>query len=112
MDSTTFPVRPTDVVALTTMEFAFDLDLTNEPSLEEVCRRFGNDANRALVWMIRFRALSEWCAREDIVKSLHAGSRSLGDICEVAASFDLNDRWEFDSDAFCAAVDVVASRRS
>jgi hypothetical protein len=60
--------------------------------------------------MIRFRALKAWCAREDVVNSPNTGSRTVRDICEVAASFQLNDRWEFDADAFCAAVDVVQQR--
>ena len=63
----------------TTTEFMFDLEMNNAPSLEEVCRRFGNDANRALV-LIRFRTLRAWCAGEDAAKWLNAGSRTLRDI--------------------------------
>jgi hypothetical protein len=34
------------------------------------------------------------------------------DLCEVAASLELNDRWEFDAERFCSAVDVMVSQRS
>jgi hypothetical protein len=112
MNSTLFPARPADVVALTTTEFMFELEMNNAPSLEEVCRRFGNDANRALVWLIRFCALRAWCAGEEAAKWPNAGSRTLRDICDVAASFELNDRWEFDADAFCLSVDRIVSQRS
>ena len=112
MHNTLFPTRPVDVVALTTAEFTCDLEMNNAPSLEEVCRRFGNDANRALVWWIRFRALRAWCAAEDVTKWLTAGSATPRDICEVAASFELNDRWEFDADTFCVAVERMVSQRS
>src|SRR5688572_20052848 len=63
MDSTAFPTKPIDVVALTTVEFSFDVDGNDGPSLAVVCARFVDDANRALVWLIRFRALREWLAR-------------------------------------------------
>ena len=54
MSSTVFPALPGDVAVLTAGEFAFDLEWNNAASLDEVCRRSGNDANRALVWFIRF----------------------------------------------------------
>jgi hypothetical protein len=110
MSTTMFPTLPGDVAALTTREFAFDLEWNNAPSLDEVCRRFGNDANRALVWMIRFGALKAWCAREDIAQWLSAAR--MPHICEVAASFELNGQWEFDAAAFCLAVDRSANRGS
>ena len=97
---------------LSTAEFAFDLEWNSAPSLDEVCRTFGSDANRALVWLIRVRALKAWCARERMTQWLHEGSRTPEDICEVAASSQLNDRAEFDAEAFCAAVDETTDRRS
>ena len=108
--STLFPAVPGDVAMLTATEFAFGLECNNPPSLEEVCRRFGNDSNRALVWMIRFRALKTWFARDGIAQCLSAAR--MPHICEVAASFELNAQWEFDSAAFCLAVDLAANRRS
>lgn len=65
MNRTPFPETPRDVVALTIEEFAFALDVRNAPSLDEVCNRFLNDTNRALVWVIRFRALQAWCGRTE-----------------------------------------------
>jgi hypothetical protein len=112
MDSTAFPARPIDVVPLTTLEFTFDLDISVGPSLDLVCARFGDDANRALVWLIRCRALREWCARDEIADWLNDGSRTSRDVCEVAARFALNEQWQFDSASFCRAVDVVVSERS
>src|SRR4029453_9908960 len=106
MSITLFPTKPVDVVALTTTEFTFDLEINNAPSLEEVCRRFGNDANRALVWLIRVRALKAWCARDGTVEWLSPARRR--NVCEVAAGFELNDEWEFDADAFCLAVEMAA----
>ncbi len=110
MSSTIFPTLPGDVAGLTTDEFAFELGLTNAPSLEEVCRRFGSDANRAIVWFIRFRALKTWCARDDSAPWMSAAL--MPHICEVAASFALNHQWEFDAEAFCVAVDANCNRRS
>lgn len=106
MSSTMFPTLPGEVAVLTSGEFAFDLELNNVPSLDEVCRRFGNDANRALVWFIRFRALKTWCARDDIAQWMSAAR--MPHICEVAAGFELNPQWEFDPEAFCLAVDAMA----
>ena len=110
MSSTIFPVLPRDVAVLTTGEFAFDVEGDNAPSLDDVCRRFENDGNRALVWLIRSRALKAWCAGDGIAAWLTAAR--MPHICEVAASFELNDRWEFDADCFCHAVDTIANRVS
>jgi hypothetical protein len=112
MNSTIFPAQPVDVAALTAREFGFDLGCNNAPSLDEACRRFGSDANRALVWLIRFRALKTWCALDGMAQWLNAGSRTPRDICEVAASFELNDQWEFDAPSFCLAVDMAVGRRA
>ncbi len=83
MSSTIFPILPREVAVLTTGEFAYDLESNNAPSLDVVCERFGNDANRALVCSIRFRALKTWCAREDSGQRMSA-ARMLH-ICAVAA---------------------------
>ena len=108
MSSTVFPALPGDVAVLTAGEFAFDLEWNNAASLDEVSRRFGNDANHALVWLIRFRALKTWCAREDSAQWM-TGAR-MSHICEVAARFELNEQWEFDPEAFCLAVDAMCNR--
>jgi hypothetical protein len=112
MNTTVYPVRPHDVPALTVQEFIFDLDMNNVPSLEAVCRRFVNDANRALVWLIRFHALQAWCGQADIIEWLKTGSGTPTDLCEVAASFELNDRWEFDVQNFRSAIEQNISRRT
>jgi hypothetical protein len=109
---TAFPARPCDVVALSIEEFLFDLEMAHAPSIETVCRAFSNDANRALVWLIRWRALNTLCARSDVVEWRRAGSLTSRDMCEVAAAFDLNDGWEFDHDRFCDAVHQLVDRRA
>jgi hypothetical protein len=112
MNSTPFPARPSDVVALSAQEFAFSVEMSDTPPFELVCNQFADDSNRALVWLIRFRALKAWCARPDMLTWMSAGSRTSRDLCEVAASFELNDRWEFDADDFRAAIDwMIAQRR-
>jgi hypothetical protein len=112
MDGTAFPTRPADVVPLTAREFTVDVAMSEAPSLDVVCTRFVDDINRALVWLIRFRALTEWFARADMAEWLNAGSCTSRDVCEVAARFELNDQWQFDPDAFCSAVDAVVCERS
>ena len=112
MGRTAFPTKPADVVALTSREFSFDVDRSDAPTLDVVCALFVDDVNRALVYLIRFRALKEWRARADVTDWLNAGSRTSSDVCEVAARFALNDQWQFDPDGFCTAVDAVVSGRS
>jgi hypothetical protein len=112
MNGTVFPARPSDVAALTVQEFTFDLETNHDPSIDVVCRTFAHDQNRALVWLIRFRALNALWARPDIAEWRRASASTSREICEVAARFDLDDRWEFDPERFCAAVDVVVCRRS
>jgi hypothetical protein len=109
MNTTMFPAKAIEVAGLTAQEFEFSLEWSNAPSLDEICRRFAGDANRALVWVIRFRALEAWCARDGMRQWRNADSRTA--ICEVAASFELNDRWEFEPDAFCLAVDAAVRQR-
>jgi len=109
---TEFPARPSDVVALSVEEFVCDLEMTHSPSIESACRAFANDANRALVWLIRWRALHALCARSEVAEWRRAGARTSRDMCEVAAAFDLNDGWEFDHERFCEAVDGLIHRRA
>lgn len=110
MKTTPFPARPSDVVALTVAEFTRDLDLNATLSIDDVCRRFIEDTNKAVVWVIRFRALAAWCVRADVAGWL--GSRPLHarHACEVAATFDLNTEWEFDAEGFRSAVESEVSR--
>jgi hypothetical protein len=109
---TAFPARPRDVVALSVEEFLFELEMTHPPSIETACRAFANDANRALVWLIRWRALNTLSARSDVVEWRRTGAGTSRDMCEVAAVFDLNDGWEFDHEGFCDAVDLLVHRRA
>jgi hypothetical protein len=109
--NTRFPARPCDVTALTVREFTRDIDLTRSPSLDDACRRFVEDANRALVWLIRARALRVWCARPDIASWMEGADTSGRSACEAAASFTLNDEWEFDADDFRSAVESVIAAR-
>ena len=80
--------------------------------MERVGRTFMDDANRALIWWIRFVALKSWCARADVMAQLSTGSFTLRDACAVAASFPLNDHWEFDADDFCSAIEVISLTRA
>ena len=103
MTATPFPARPRDVASLTVQEFTCGLDLNAEPSIDRVCERFLDDANRALVWLIRFRALKAWYTRADTNAWPTSRAHSQR-ACEVAASFALNREWEFDAQDFCSAV--------
>jgi hypothetical protein len=105
---TPFPIGPSDVVALTVPEFACELDVEASVSLDAICRRFHDDANRALVWFIRFRALTAWCERIDVAQWLRAEPSQAHRACQLAASFDLNEAWEFDGERFRLAVESVA----
>ena len=108
---TAFPAKPRDVVALRVEEFLVDLETSHAAPIESACRAFANDANRALVWLIRWRALNTLCARSEVTEWRRAGARTSRDLCEVAAVFDLNDGWEFDHERFCEAVDGLIHRR-
>lgn len=108
MRTTPFPANPSDVAALTVPEFTYALELTASVSIDAVCRRFVDDANRALVWLIRFRALTAWCERTDTAPWLRAEPSHAQHACELAASFDLNEDWEFDADEFRSAVQSIA----
>jgi hypothetical protein len=113
MEHTAFPATPGDVATLTVQEFDLDeLDGDRVPSMERVCRTFMDDANRALVWWIRFEALKNWCARTDGMARSTSDSWIVRDACEAAASFPLNHLWEFDPEDFGFAVEAVAVRRA
>lgn len=106
---TPFPARASEVVALTVAEFTCELDLNSSGSFERVCRRFAEDANRALVWFIRFRALTAWCEKADMARLEAAYQRHA---CEVAASFALNDDWQFDVEPFRSAIESATAARA
>jgi len=108
MPETPFPTNPSDVAALTVPEFTCGLDLNGSVSLDAVCGRFLDDTNRALVWFIRFQALSAWCERADVGVWLQSAPSHAQHACQLAASFELNDDWEFDVERFRSAVDSIA----
>jgi hypothetical protein len=81
-------------------------------SIDDVCRLFLNDANRALVWFIRYHALMAWRERTDMADWLQADPARAKHICEVAAGFELNDTWEFDAEPFRRAVCNARQARS
>ena len=112
MKATPFPAKPRDVVALTVQEFTGELDRNETPSFDAVSQMFHDDVNRALVWLIRFRALQAWCARPDAGTGPSGCRPQSREACEIAASFVLNDNWEFDDDRFRSAVASASSRRS
>jgi len=115
MNQTPFPATPADVAVLTVQEFTFDLDEFDGheiPSMERICRTFIYDANRALVWWIRFGALKAWRTNPDVIARSTSDSGILRDACEVAASFPLNPLWEFDATDFGRALDGMALRRA
>ncbi|HXD17796.1 MAG TPA: hypothetical protein VN654_12325 [Vicinamibacterales bacterium] len=108
---TPFPSSPEEVVPLSIDEFASDVRMEEPLSIDMVCSRFTDDLNRALVWILRYRALTALAARAEIAAWLTHGARSWRDMFEVAAEFPLNSDWGFDGETFCAAVDATASRR-
>ena len=105
---TPFPARASEVVALTVAEFTCELDLNASGSFECVCRRFLEDANRALLWFIRFRALTAWCEDVEMATWLQLHPSYQRHACEMAASFALNDDWQFDAEPFRTAIESVA----
>ena len=108
VSTTPFPARPSDVIALSVREFTDELDLHGAVSIDCVGHRFLEDANRGLVWFIRFSALRSWSVRGDTAHWLESVPARLQRACELAARFDLNDHWEFDDDEFRTAVQSVA----
>lgn len=115
MNHTPFPATPADVAVLTVQEFTFDLDEFEGhiiPSMDRICQTFMHDANRALVWWIRFGALKAWRSNPDVIARSMSNSGILRDACEVAASFPLNHLWEFDATDFGRALDGMALRRA
>ena len=111
MTQTPFPGSPAEVVPLSIYEFASDSWTGEAPSIDVVCSRFTDDLNRALVWILRYRALTALAGRAEITAWLDRGARSWRDMFEVAAGFPLNSDWGFDGEMFCAAVDATVSRR-
>ena len=111
MMHTPFPGSPAEVVPLSICEFASD-SWSDAPSIDIICSRFTDDLNRALVWILRYRALAALVGRAEIAACLDRGAHSWRDMFEVAAQFPLNNEWGFDGEMFCAAVDATASRRS
>lgn len=110
MQGTPFPTTPSDVVALTVPEFACALGLSGSVSLDAVCQRFVDDTNRALIWFMRFRALTAWCERQDVGSWLQSEPSLAEHACQLAASFELNDEWEFDAERFRSAVESSLAR--
>src|SRR5205085_7812152 len=87
MTATPFPTRPGDVVALSVHEFTSGIDRQAEPPIARVCEWYLDDANRALVWLIRFRALTAWCTGAETRAWLASGETRYRRACEVAAGF-------------------------
>lgn len=112
MKQTPFPTRPVDVVALAVDEFRVDLEREDGHTLDTACQLFRDDPNRALVWLIRLAAVRALNTRADIAHWRQSRSSTSRDICEVAASFELNQQWEFDAGGFCFAVDALAKERA
>jgi hypothetical protein len=112
MNETPFPSRPVDVAALTVDEFRIDHEREDGRSLDTACQLFHDDPNRALVWLIRLAAVQALSARADIAQWRQTRASTWRDICEVAASFELNQQWEFDVAGFCFAVDSLATERA
>ena len=108
MPPTPFPMSPSEVVALTVPEFTCELDLHGAVLLDAVCRRFPDDANRALVWFIRFQALTVWCELAQVSTWLQSEPLQAAQACRLAASYELNDEWGFDAERFRSAVESVA----
>ena len=104
MRATPFPASPSAVAVLTVTEFTGELDVNDCMELDAVCQHFLSDANRALVCLIRFRALTTWRERTDIAKWLQSDPSHAQHACELAASFALNEEWEFDASRFRSAV--------
>ena len=111
MATTPFPSRACEVIALTVSEFTCGLDLNGASSYDGVCRRFLDDANRAVVWLIRFRALTGWCEREETAAWLKCEPARAQHASELAASFELNEDWQFDSERFRSAVESIDRTR-
>jgi hypothetical protein len=112
---TPFPATPADVAVLAVQEFTFHLDEFDGhgiPSMERICRTFMDDANRALVWWIRFAALKAWRTNPDVIERSVSDPAILRDACVVAAGFPLNPQWEFDAADFGRALDGMALRRA
>jgi hypothetical protein len=109
--ATPFPTKPSEVVALTISEFSAGLDMDGSPSIDDACSRFPRDTNRALVWVIRFRALKAWHAQPGMMEWLDARTVTTQDASHVAAGFELDRHWGFDAGSFCSAIDRARARK-
>jgi hypothetical protein len=100
---TSFPRSPADVATLTVAEFLGNLDLASPVPLDVVCDRFAGDANRAIVWAVRYTALDHFLRGLD-----DATAAEVRTIAEpLAARFGLNEEWQFDRALLCAAIERV-----
>ena len=108
---TPFPARPFDVIALTPQEFTRPLALTDSPTLDDVCGRFPDDANRAFVWLLRFRALKALTEDAAVRAWLAGDDCATRNAYDVASRLELNDCWGFDLAAFQRAVQALAAKR-
>lgn len=111
---TELPLVPRDVVPLAVDEFTFVFDLESGPDFADLCSRFRDDTNRAVVWLLRFKALQTLRGDLRLARSAHAtGSTDGGSFVrgafEVAATQPLNEAWEFDRPAFFAAVNALSN---
>jgi hypothetical protein len=109
--STPYPATPRQVAALGVGEFTVTLAHGTAPTLDHVCGLFAQDANRAVVWLLRYKALEAVSTALETQSWLTAGAYAPVDLYEVAAGHALNERWEFDGLAFRRAVETLAARR-
>jgi hypothetical protein len=76
-----------------------------------VCDHFGDDANRAAVWLLRFWALQALKADPRMVRWVRAASVNWNEVYEgvfeAAATQPLNERWEFNAEDFFSTVEAL-----
>lgn len=107
MEGTPFPTHPSTVAPLTVAEFTSKLDLDASVPFDAICQRFLDDTNRAVVWLIRFRALTDWRDRSEVVRWLQSDPVQIQHACELAATFELNEDWNFDAERFRSALEAA-----
>lgn len=98
-------------MALTVLEFTSELDPIASTSLDRVCQRFVDDENRALVWLIRAKALQAWSGQPEMASLLSGSDVGRRVASELAASFALNEQWDFDANDFRLSVESLIARR-
>ena len=113
---TPFPLKPSDVPALSVQEFTFGCDFDYSPPFADICSRFATDANRAVVWLVRFRALQALKRDGRMLSWIRSQPERrqgtlVDGVFEAAATQPLNESWEFDTYEFCTAVETLAMRR-